>query len=128
MSGGPTIAEDARLESDISDAMVRLYSEYYGHDRTTATSYINDEVVLCLLQRSIDKHEQDEIAEGRGAKVIRKRVAFQVGEEDNFSREIEGLTGRRVIAFLSANQTSLDFAAELFVLDGPPRRHETGRP
>ena len=34
----------------ISAAMVSLYAEVYGHDRTTASTYINDDVVVCILQ------------------------------------------------------------------------------
>ena len=30
--------------------MVTLYGEVYGHDRTTASTYINDNVVVCILE------------------------------------------------------------------------------
>jgi uncharacterized protein YbcI len=39
------------------------------------------------------------------------------------SAEVSSLTGRRVIAFMSANHLEPDIAAEIFVLDGPPH-HE----
>ena len=51
MVGGST--EGLRGESltdAISAAMVALYAEFYGHDRTTATTYINDNVVVCVLE------------------------------------------------------------------------------
>ena len=35
-------------------------------------------------------------------------------------REIERLTGRRVTAFMSANQTAPGVACELFFLEAPP--------
>ena len=40
--------------------------------------------------------------------------------QDEFTAEIERLTGRRVTAFLSANQTSPGVACELFFLELPP--------
>ncbi len=40
--------------------------------------------------------------------------------QDEFTKEIERLTGRRVTAFLSANQTTPGVAAELFFLEPPP--------
>ena len=57
--------------------MVTLYGEVYGHDRTTASTYINDNV---------------------------------------FSAAVERLTLRRVVAFMSANQTSPGLACEMFFL------------
>ena len=38
------------LTTAISAAMVELYGRVYGHDRTTATTYINDNVVVCILE------------------------------------------------------------------------------
>ncbi|MGI9019730.1 MAG: hypothetical protein ACR2G3_03345 [Solirubrobacterales bacterium] len=40
----------AQLTDAISAAMVDLYTEFYDHDRTTATTYINDNVVVCVLE------------------------------------------------------------------------------
>jgi hypothetical protein len=41
------------------------------------------------------------------------------------SREaVERLSGRKVIALISANQIVPDVAAELFILDGPPGKPE----
>lgn len=109
-----------RLTEAISSAMVDLYGRFYGHDRTTATTYINDNVVVCILEDILSVGESDLIAEGAGSDVIDGRVAFQEGAEDEFTAAIEELTGRRVTAFLSANQTSPGVASELFFLEAPP--------
>ena len=100
--------------------MVELYAEFYGHDRTTATTYINDNVVVCVLENILSVGEADEIAAGRSDGVIDGRVAFQNGNEDEFTDAIEGLTRRKVTAFLSANQTAPGVACELFFLEAPP--------
>ena len=34
--------QESELTRSISSALVALYATYYGHDRTTATTYIND--------------------------------------------------------------------------------------
>jgi hypothetical protein len=39
--------------------------------------------------------------------------------EADYKSAVERLTGRTVIAFVSGNNTSLDIASELFVLDRP---------
>ena len=100
--------------------MVTLYAEHYGHDRTTATTYINDNVVVCVLENILTASEDTQIADGRSSKVIDGRVAFQEGTEDEFTKAIERLTKRKVTAFLSANQTAPGVACELFFLEAPP--------
>lgn len=108
------------LTEAISEAMADLYGRFYGHDRTTATTYINDNVVVCILEDILSAGESDQIAGGASNTVIDGRVAFQVGAEDEFTETIERLTGRPVTAFLSANQTSPGVASEMFFLEPPP--------
>ena len=108
------------LTKEISTAMVELYARFYGHDRTTATTYINDNVVVCVLEDILSHGESHQIADGQSGQVIDGRVAFQEQTEDEFTAAIERLTHRRVTAFLSANQTAPGVACELFFLEAPP--------
>lgn len=110
----------SELTDAISAVMVGLYAEFYDHDRTTATTYINDNVVVCILEDILSEGESSQIAAGGSSDVIDGRVAFQEGTEDEFTAAIEQLTGRDVTAFLSANQTSPGVACELFFLAAPP--------
>lgn len=104
------------LTRAISAAMVSLYGEVYGHDRTTASTYINDNVVVCILEDILSSSEQQQVAAGGASEVIDGRVAFQTDREDDFSAAVERLTLRRVVAFMSANQTSPGIACEMFFL------------
>jgi uncharacterized protein YbcI len=114
---GNAALDGAELTDAISAAMVGLYADFYEHDRTTATTYINDNVVVCILEDILARAETDQIAEGGSAHVIDGRVAFQNGAEDEFKQAVEQLTRRRVTGFLSANQTAPGIACELFFLD-----------
>ena len=114
---GSAALEGAVLTDAISAAMVGLYADFYDHDRTTATTYINDNVVVCVLEDILAQAETDQIADGDSSLVIDGRVAFQNGAEDEFKQAVERLTKRRVTAFLSANQTAPGIACELFFLD-----------
>ena len=97
--------------------MVTLYAEVYGHDRTTASTYINDNVVVvCILESILTFSEQALVAAGSANEVIDGRVAFQADREDDFSAAVERLTLRRGVAFMSANQTSPGIACEMFFL------------
>ena len=97
-----------------------LYARVYGHDRTTATTYINDNVVLCVLENILTEDETLLIDAGSSGQVIDGRVAFQTDTEDEFTAAIERLTHRHVVAFMSANQSTPGVAAELFFLDATP--------
>ena len=112
--------EGSPLTDAISAAMVDLYARFYGHDRTTATTYINDNVIVCVLEDILSVDESDQIADGEASKVIDARVSFQEHTEDEFTAAVERLTRRTVTAFLSANQTTPGVACELFFLDAPP--------
>lgn len=111
---GPTLTDR------ISAAMVELYAAFYAHDRTTAVTYINDKIVVCVLENILTENEDVLVATGSRGQVIDGRVAFQTQTEDEFTAAIEHLTHRRVVAFLSANQTTPGVACELFFLNAAP--------
>jgi uncharacterized protein YbcI len=120
MSEMEALSRAPDLPSAISAAMVELYAAFYRHDRTTARTFINDNVVVCVLENILTEAEDLLVAEGEQGEVIDGRIAFQAGAEDEFSAAIERLTNRTVVAFLSANQTSPGVACELFFLDSAP--------
>jgi uncharacterized protein YbcI len=110
----------SELTVAISDAMVKLYAAFYGHDRTTASTFINDKIVVCVLENILTTGEDVLLVQGARDEVIDGRVAFQTQTEDEFTAAIERLTHCRVVAFLSANQTTPGVACELFFLDAAP--------
>ena len=62
-------------------AMSALYARFYGHERTTATTYINDDVVVCILVDILSADEARLVSEGAAAQVMDGRIAFQIGYE-----------------------------------------------
>lgn len=118
--GDRALSEGPHLTEAISAAMVELYAQVYDHDRTTATTYINDNIVVCVLENILTEGEDVLVADGARGEVIDGRVAFQTEAEDEFTAAIQRLTHRRVVAFMSANQTTPGVACELFFLEAPP--------
>jgi uncharacterized protein YbcI len=115
-----TTPEIPEMTQAISAAIVELYATFYDHHRTTATTYLNDNVVVCVLESILTNEEDALIASGAKEAVIDGRVSFQTDTQDEFTAAIERLTHRRVTAFLSANQTTPGVACELFFLDASP--------
>jgi uncharacterized protein YbcI len=102
--------------SAISDGLVALLKEYYGHGPTRAKSYYDDDLVVCVLRGGFSRVEQTLLAGGRGAAVIQQRMEFQEVMRERFAEVIEGATGRRVIGFMSGNQQHPDLMCEVFIL------------
>jgi uncharacterized protein YbcI len=110
LPGGGTLAA-------ISNAAVRIMSEYTGRGPTKARTSIRDDVVLILMQDTLTKAERTLLAAGQADFVMETRHRFQMTMRDDLVGAIEMLTERKVIAFMSTNHPSPDMAAEIFVLE-----------
>ena len=102
--------------SAISDGMVSLLKEYYGHGPTRTKSYYSDDLVVCVLRGGFTRVEQTLLDGGRGPAVIQQRMEFQELMRHRFEAVIEQATGRRVIGFMSGNQYDPDMMCEVFIL------------
>ncbi|HEX8121230.1 MAG TPA: Na-translocating system protein MpsC family protein [Solirubrobacteraceae bacterium] len=111
--------QGAHLNDAISVAMVDLYERFYGHGQIRARTFIDGNVVVCVLEDILTTAELRLVGAGGSRGVIDGRVAFQEATEDEFTAAVEHLTRRRVVAFLSANQTNPGVACELFFLAPP---------
>ena len=100
----------------ISDGMVALLKEFYGHGPTRTKSYYADDLVVCVLRGGFSRVEQTLLEGGRGAAVIHQRMEFQELMRLRFEEVIEHATGRRVIGFMSGNQQHPDMMCEVFIL------------
>jgi uncharacterized protein YbcI len=100
----------------ISDGMVALLKEFYGHGPSRTKSYYADDLVVCVLRGGFSRVEQTLLEGGRGEAVIEQRMEFQDLMRKRFEEVIEGATGRRVIGFMSGNQQHPDMMCEVFIL------------
>ena len=102
----------------ISDGLVALLKEFYGHGPTRAKSYYQDDLVVCVLRGGFTRVERTLLEGGREDSVIQQRMDFQDLMRQRFEKVVEDATGRRVIGFMSGNQQDPDLMCEVFVL-GP---------
>jgi uncharacterized protein YbcI len=102
--------------SAISDGMVALLKEFYGHGPSRTKSYYADDLVVCVLRGGFSRVEQTLLEGGRGEAVIEQRMEFQDLMRQRFEAVIQDATGRRVIGFMSGNQQHPDMMCEVFIL------------
>jgi uncharacterized protein YbcI len=114
------VPQGGELAAAISNAVVRLISEYTGRGPTKARTLIRDNVIVVMLEDTLTKGERVLVRSGREQHVMDLRSQFQATMRDEAEAAIERLTGRKVLAFMSANHIDPDLAAEMFVLDGGP--------
>jgi uncharacterized protein YbcI len=105
------------LTAAISNAAVRIMSEYTGRGPTKARTSIRDDVVLILMQDTLTKADKSLLAAGQADFVMETRHRFQMTMRDDLIAAVEMLTERKVIAFMSTNHAHPDMAAEIFVLE-----------
>jgi uncharacterized protein YbcI len=108
------------LSVAISNAIVGFLREYTGRGPSKARTTIRDNVVLVILEDTLTKGEQVLVDKGRKQQVLSLRHEYQDAMREESSERIAELTGRNVIAFMSANHVDPDMAAEIYVLDGAP--------
>jgi uncharacterized protein YbcI len=113
-------APDSSLQVAISNAVVGFLREYTGRGPTKARTTIRDNVVLVMLEHTLSKGEQVLVDKGRSEKVLALRHEYQEAMREESSQKVAELTGRNVIAFMSANNLAPDLASEIYVLDGRP--------
>ena len=111
----PATAE-GDVRTAISDGLVALLKEYYGRRPEQAKTYVNDDVVVCLLRGGFTPVEQTLHYGGYGDTVIHQRMAFHEVMRARFEQVVEQATGRRVVCFMSGNQQDPDMMCEVFVL------------
>ena len=115
---GEKQARGAVLEQ-ISNAVVGVYRERFGKGPSSAKTYALDDVVICVLRDGLTTAERTLFERGRGDAVREMRAAFQDAIADTFTTVLEGITERKVVAFMSQAHLDPDLAIEVFFLDGP---------
>jgi uncharacterized protein YbcI len=108
---------NGQVAAAISVAVVRVLGEYTGRGPTQARTYINRDAVTVLLHDTLTKGERQLASGGNAPVVLRTRTIFQEMMRPALVASVEELTGRTVVAFMSANHIDPDMAAETFVLE-----------
>jgi uncharacterized protein YbcI len=105
-----------RARATISNEMTRLHREYYGRGPTKARTYIQDDLVVVVLQETFTRAERTLVDRGEIDAIQQIRRRFQQQMADEFTALVEQATGRKVRAFMSETNLEADVAVEIFLL------------
>jgi uncharacterized protein YbcI len=105
--------------AEVTNGIVRLFSEYYGRGPTRAKSFLLDDTyVVTVLRDTLTTVERTLADSGHGDQVRAVRLTFQEAMADTFKAVVEEAFGRRVLSYHSQLLIDADMGFELFVLEG----------
>ena len=108
------------LLSAITEAMVTLHEHYHHRVPVTAkTQMLGDDLLVCVLGGVYTDVEKTMIELQRSTVVQETRSAFQNAMQRKFIDQVERLSGRDVLAFISNSHVGPDIEVELFMLAPP---------
>lgn len=102
---------------EIGNAITRLHREHYGRGASTTRTVFQREYVAAFLHDIYTPVERTLIEDGQQQGVKETRQLFQMAMRERFTKAVEEITGRKVIAFMSQVHFDPDMAAEIFVLE-----------
>ena len=108
---------DGPLSAQITRAVVGVFRDYTGRGPTKARTFLNENTVHVLLEDTLTTAEHQLAVDGEEEFVLDIRRKFQKTMRDDLVAAVEGLGGRKVVAFMSDNTVEPDMALESFVLE-----------
>lgn len=110
------LERDSPPALEISNAVARLHKEFIGRGPTNSRTTIDGDLVVCLLEGGYTRAEQTLEDNDQGHLVAAGRLGLQDAMRAAMIAAVEGVIGRRVRSFMSANDLECNLQVEVFVL------------
>jgi uncharacterized protein YbcI len=105
------------LLAAVTEAMVALHERYHHRVPASAKTQLLEEDLLAVVMGGVYTDVEKTMIELQRATLVQEtRSAFQEAMQDRFINEVERLSGREVLAFISNSHVGPDIEIELFVL------------
>jgi uncharacterized protein YbcI len=111
------VGEHGRQATAVGSAITRLHRDYYGRGATTTRTIWQRSFIGVVLEDIYTPVERTLIDAGNHEDVRRTRQVFQDAMRERFTDAVEGITGRKVIQFMSQVSFDPDMAIEFFALE-----------
>jgi uncharacterized protein YbcI len=109
-------AEGEQLAA-VSNAIVGIFSEFYGRGPTRAKTYAFDDHMLCVVEDFLTTVERTLVDNGQEQLVRAVRLRFQDTVQDRLKDAVQEITGRPVIAYNSQVTFHPAIGFEIFVFE-----------
>jgi uncharacterized protein YbcI len=117
-AGTPGSLEGGELLASISRRTVQVLARHAGKGPTKCkTHWAGPDMLVVVLGGGYTEAEQTLYERGRAEDVRAYRTALQDALSEDMAGEVEALTGRTVVAFMSTSHQDPDLQVEIFVLE-----------
>ena len=107
---------DGQLATAIAAMVVHWLRVYVGRGPTYSRTYFNEDLICVVLRGTLTASERRLVDGGDAELVLGTRKAFQRLMRADLVAGLEALTGRTVVAFLTATCVDTDSAVASFLL------------
>ena len=104
------------IAADVSNAIVRLFTDFYGRGPVKAKTYLVDEYVFTVLEETLTVAERTLVRAGQEELVRTFRLTFQTEMYETFVGAVERALGRRVLTHHSQIAFNPEVCIEFFRL------------
>jgi uncharacterized protein YbcI len=101
----------------VSNAVVAIFSEYYGRGPTKAKTFTFDNYVVTVLEDLLTTVERTLVEAGEEDLVRRVRLTFQEAVAERFMGAVSEAMGRKVVTYHSQITFHPPTGFEFFVLE-----------
>ena len=120
MSGSEEPLRGGVLNAALANELGRLIAEFTGRGAQRSRAFVQQDVVVCVLEDGATSAERNLVTAGRADLVRLQRDALQRAMGPQLIDAVERLTHRTVRTFLSGMDESGAAAVEVFLLDVDP--------
>jgi uncharacterized protein YbcI len=117
MKGSDERLSGGALNAALANELGKLIADFTGRGATKSRAFVQQDVVICVLEEGATRAEQNLVAAGKAELVRIQRDALQRAMGPQLIAAVERLTGRRVHTFLSGSDESGSSAVEAFLLE-----------
>ena len=101
----------------IANAVGRLHKELAGRGPTKVRTYIQEDMVACVLEGGLTRAEQTVLEHAGTGPVVEMRLRLQAAMRPSIVEIVEGILGRSVRSFMSANDPGSNLQVETLLLE-----------
>ena len=117
MPAPPPPLHGDELLAAVTESMVALHRRYHHRAPVSAKTQLLDDDLLAVVMGGVYTDVEKTMIELQQGRVVQEtRSAFQEAMQHRFIDEVERLSGRDVLAFISNSHIGPDLEIELFVL------------
>jgi uncharacterized protein YbcI len=117
MKGSEERLSGGALNAALANELGKLIADFTGRGATKSRAFIQQDVVVCVLEDGANRAERNLVAAGKAELVRIQRDALQRAMGPQLIEAVERLTGRQVITFISGTDEFASSSIEAFVLE-----------